>query len=81
MLGSSLKFATGALMVLAATAAPVSLRVTPATLAGAEPLIQLNRACGQQAFSEDAVAGPGCTIDLNQICETSHADYVGYRNN
>lgn len=26
-------------------------------------------------------AGRGCTVDLNAICETSHNDYIGYRNN
>ena len=26
-------------------------------------------------------SGRGCTLDRNAICETSHNDYVDYRNN
>lgn len=33
------------------------------------------------AIAADSTTGRGCTLDLNQICETSHADYIGYRNN
>jgi hypothetical protein len=34
-----------------------------------------------EALSNGEGRGRGCTVDLNCICETSHNDYHGYRNN
>jgi hypothetical protein len=45
----SLKLAMAALVVAAGTAAPVSVRVTPAALAGDEPLVRVNHACAATA--------------------------------
>lgn len=34
-----------------------------------------------EALATGEGGGRGCTIDRNAICETSHADYIEYRNN
>jgi len=34
-----------------------------------------------EALASGEGGGRGCTLDRNAICETSHADYIDYRNN
>ena len=34
-----------------------------------------------EALANDESSGRGCTSDRNAICETSHNDYIDYRNN
>jgi len=63
---NSLKLAVSALVVMAGSAAPVSLQVTPAALAGDAPLVRVNHACAATATPGGAFAA--CRPHVGYVC-------------
>ncbi|HVH13850.1 MAG TPA: hypothetical protein VM759_12400 [Longimicrobium sp.] len=68
-------------IAIALALAPVSFSTPGAD--GAQPLVRLSTACAQEERTgiDGGEAAAGCVKNTNYICETSHEDHIGYKNN